>query len=105
MSDSFEEMKLRAAFMDLPWLYLYDGETQALSMKMGAVATPHIFIFDQERKLQYQGAIDDSRAVAQVKQRYAANAIDELLAGRPVSVRETRAWAARPSGFRPPWPA
>jgi len=36
--------------MDLPWLYLYDGETQALSMKMGAVATPHIFIFDQERK-------------------------------------------------------
>lgn len=91
MTDSFEEMKLRAAFMDLPWLYLYDGETQALSMKMGAVATPHIFIFDQERKLQYQGAIDDSRAVAQVKQRYAANAIDELLAGRPVSVRETRA--------------
>ena len=92
MSDSFEEMKLRAAFMDLPWLYLYDGETQALSMKMGAVATPHIFIFDQERKLQYQGAIDDSRAVAQVKQRYAANAIDELLAGRPVS----RARDARP---------
>ena len=91
MNDSYEEMKRRAAFMDLPWPYLYDGETQALSMKMGAVATPHIFIFDQERKLRYQGAIDDSRAVAQVKERYAANAIDALLAGRPVPVAETRA--------------
>lgn len=91
MSDSYEEMKLRAEFMDLPWPYLYDGETQALSMKMGAVATPHIFIFDQDRKLRYQGAIDDSRAVAQVKERYAADAIDALLAGRPVSIAETRA--------------
>ncbi|MEO7270491.1 MAG: thioredoxin family protein [Vicinamibacterales bacterium] len=91
MSDSFEEMKLRAAFMSLPWPYLYDGETQALSMKMGAVATPHIFIFDQDRRLRYQGAIDDSRAVAQVKERHAANAINALLAGRPVPVAETRA--------------
>ena len=91
MTDSFEEMKRRAAFMDLPWPYLYDGETQALSMKMGAVATPHIFVFDQDRKLRYQGGIDDSRAVAKVKERYAANAIDALLTGRPVSVAETRA--------------
>jgi peroxiredoxin len=91
MSDSFEEMKLRASFMALPWPYLYDGETQALSMKMGAVATPHVFIFDQDRKLRYQGAIDDSRAVAQVKERYAANAINALLSGVPVSVAETRA--------------
>ena len=91
MTDSFEEMKLRAAFMELPWPYLYDGENQALSMKLGAVATPHIFIFDQERKLRYQGAIDDSRAAAQVKERYAANAIDAVLAGRPVPVAETRA--------------
>jgi peroxiredoxin len=91
MSDSYEEMKVRAAFMDLTWPYLYDGETQALSMKMGAVATPHIFIFDHERRLRYQGAIDDNRAVAQVKVRYAADAIDALLEGRPVPVAETRA--------------
>ncbi len=91
MTDSFEEMKIRAAFMQLTWPYLYDGETQAVSKAFGAVATPHIFIFDRERKLRYQGAIDDSRAVAQVKQRYAADAIEAVLAGRPVTVAETRA--------------
>ena len=91
MTDSFEEMKIRAAFMRLPWPYLYDGETQTVSKTFGAVATPHIFVFDQERKLRYQGAIDDSRAVAQVKQRYAADAIEAVLAGRPVATAETRA--------------
>jgi len=91
MTDSYDEMKLRAAFMRLPWPYLYDGETQQLSMTFGAVATPHIFIFDRDRKLQYQGAIDDNRAVALVKQPYAADAIDVLLAGRPVSINQTRA--------------
>ena len=91
MSDSFEEMKVRAAFMQMAWPYLYDGETQAVSKSFGAVATPHIFVFDQDRKLRYQGAIDDSRAVAQVKQRYAADAIDAVLAGRPVAVTESRA--------------
>jgi peroxiredoxin len=91
MSDSFEEMKIRAAFMKLPWPYLYDGETQVVSKAFGAVATPHIFVFDQDRKLRYQGAIDDSRAVARVKQRYADDAIDAVLAGRPVGVTESRA--------------
>lgn len=91
MTDSFEEMKLRAAFMQLPWPYLYDGENQVLSTKFGAVATPHIFVFDQDRKLRYQGAIDDNRAVALAKQHYAADAVEALLAGRPVPVAETRA--------------
>lgn len=91
MNDSFEEMKLRAAFMQLPWPYLYDGETQAVSKVFGAVATPHIFVFDQDRRLRYQGAIDDSRAAAQVKQRYAADAIEAVLAARPVAVAESRA--------------
>lgn len=91
MSDSFEEMKVRARFYGWTLPYLYDGDTQTLSMKFGAVATPHIFIFDDQRKLRYQGAIDDSRNRAGVQQRYAADAIEALLAGRPVPVAETRA--------------
>jgi hypothetical protein len=91
MSDSFEEMKVRARFYGWTLPYLYDGETQTIAMKFGAVATPHIFIFDEQRKLRYQGAIDDSRNSAGVKQRYAADAIEALLAGRPVPVAETRA--------------
>jgi len=91
MNDSFEEMKLRAAFMKLTWPYLYDGETQELAKKFGAVATPHIFVFDGERKLRYQGAIDDNRNRLNVKDKYAENAVEALLAGKPVPVAETRA--------------
>ncbi len=91
MSDSFEEMKDRVAFAGLTWPYLYDGETQALSKKFGAVATPHMFIFGQDRKLAYQGAIDDNRNVSAVKEKYAENAIEALLTGKAVPVAETRA--------------
>ncbi len=91
MSDSFDEMKVRAKFNGWTLPYLYDGETQKTAMTFGAVATPHIFIFDQQRKLRYQGAIDDNRNAANVKQRYAADAIEALLSGKPVPTPETRA--------------
>lgn len=92
VTDSLPEMKIRAAFRGIDWPYLYDGETQALSMKFGAVATPHIFLFDQERKLRYQGRIDDNQREDLVKTQDARNAIDAMLAGKPVPVAETRAF-------------
>ena len=92
VTDSLPEMKLRAAFRGIAWPYLYDGETQALSMKFGAVATPHIFLFDQERKLRYQGRIDDNQREELVKTHDARDALDALLEGRPVAVAETRAF-------------
>jgi peroxiredoxin len=92
VTDSLPEMKIRAAFRGIDWPYLYDGETQALSMKFGAVATPHIFLFDQERKLRYQGRIDDNQREELVKTQDARNAIDAMLAGKPVPVAETRAF-------------
>ena len=92
VTDSLPEMKIRAAFRGIDWPYLYDGETQALSMKFGAVATPHIFIFDQERKLRYQGRIDDNQREELVKTHDARDALDAMLEGRPVAVAETRAF-------------
>lgn len=92
VTDSLPEMKIRAAFRGINWPYLYDGETQALSMKFGAVATPHIFIFDQDHKLQYQGHIDDNQREELVKSQDARNALDALLAGKPVPVANTKAF-------------
>src|SRR5689334_23260625 len=83
LSDSFDEMKIRAKEHDFKFPYLYDGETQATARAYGVVATPHVFIFDQQRMLRYVGRIDDSD-VKQVKSRDACNAIDALLAGKPV---------------------
>jgi len=59
LSDSFEEMKIRAKEKHFNFPYLYDGATQSTAKAYGPVATPHVFIFDKERKLRYQGRIDD----------------------------------------------
>ncbi len=92
VSDSLEEMKIRSAFRKRQWPFLYDGETQAVAAKFGAVATPHIFVFDQARRLQYQGRIDDNVRPDLVKSHDARNAIDALLAGKPVPVANTGAF-------------
>jgi peroxiredoxin len=85
LGDSPAEMKIRVKQRNIPWNYLYDGETQAITQKYGAIATPHVFIFDKDRKLQYQGRIDDNQNEDLVKIHDAADAIDELLAGQPVA--------------------
>jgi peroxiredoxin len=92
VTDSLPEMKIRAAYRNIEWPYLYDGVNQAIAIKFGAVATPHIFIFDQDRKLRYQGHIDDNETEPLVKSQDARNAIDALLAGKPVPVETTRAF-------------
>jgi peroxiredoxin len=89
LSDSFEDMKLRAKMKQFPFPYLYDGETQKTSIAYGALATPHVFIFDSERKLRYQGRIDDAE-VKPPTSHDAKNAIEALLAGKPVPVATTR---------------
>ena len=91
-SDSLEEMKVRAALRHIDWPFLYDGETQAISAKFGAIATPHIFIFDQDRKLRYEGRIDNSPVAAKVTKSDARDAIEALLAGQPIPVPSTRAF-------------
>jgi peroxiredoxin len=92
MSDSLPEMKLRAEYRHFTWPYLYDGETQATAAKFGAVSTPHIFIFDRERKLRYQGRIDDNMLASAATTHEARDAIDALLADKPVPVETTRAF-------------
>jgi peroxiredoxin len=89
LSDSLEEMKLRAKHRPFPFPYLYDGETQKTSFAYGCLATPQVFIFDQARKLRYVGRIDDSD-IKDVQSHDARNALDALLAGRPVPVEQTR---------------
>lgn len=60
-NDSFPEMKRHAAEQGFNFPYLFDGETQAVAKAYGCLATPHVFLFDQERKLRYRGRFDDSR--------------------------------------------
>ncbi len=91
LSDSFEEMKLRAAHKGYNYPYLYDGDTQQVAKAYGPKATPHVFIFDQARKLRYVGRIDDNeRRPDEVTSTDTRNAIQALLTGKSVPVEQTR---------------
>jgi thiol-disulfide isomerase/thioredoxin len=89
VSDSLDEMKIRSAYRHFNFPYLYDGETQSVSRAYGPKATPHVFIFDQERKLRYEGRVDNSQRESLVKTQDARNAIEALLAGKPLPVQHT----------------
>ena len=71
--------------------YLRD-ESQAVARAYGAERTPHIFLFDRARRLAYTGAIDDNtKDETQVTRRYLREAIDAVLAGKPVADTQTQA--------------
>ncbi len=90
-NDGFDDMKKYAAEQKFNFPYLYDGDTQAVAIAYGCLATPHVFIFDADRKLRYKGQFDDSRFAdaATVKTTEARNAVDAMLAGKPVPVEIT----------------
>ena len=91
LGDSFAEMKIRAKDAKYNFPYLYDGDTEITSDKYGPVSTPHVFIFDKERKLRYEGRIDDMENPAKTPRSLdARNAIDALLAGKEVPVAVTK---------------
>lgn len=91
LGDSLEDMKLRAAYRQFNFPFLYDGDTQEASRLYGPTATPHVFVFDQQRKLRYQGRIDSNPREAYAKVANARDAIDAVLAGSPVPVEKTPA--------------
>jgi len=91
LSDTFVEMKIRAACRHFNSPYLYDGDTQKVALQYGLTATPHAFVFDQQRILRYQGRIDNNPREELVTKREARDAIDSLLAGNPVAAPVTPA--------------
>jgi peroxiredoxin len=92
LSDTLPEMKIRYAWKHLHYPYLYDGETQSVTRAYGPQATPHVFIFDKERRLRYEGRFDNNYRVEKVTTEDARNAVDALLAGKPIAVSHTAAF-------------
>jgi peroxiredoxin len=90
LSDSFDEMKIRATDRHFNFPYLYDGDTESVARAYGPVATPHAFVFDAQRKLRYVGAIDDSERVQSVTKHYLRDAVEAVLAGQDPPVTKTK---------------
>lgn len=85
LNDDFSEMKLRARDHQFNFPYLYDGDNEAVALKYGPVATPHAFLFDQNRKLAYTGRLDGSEKPGSANAEDLRAATDAVLSGQPVA--------------------
>jgi len=92
--DNFENMQKRAKAKNYSFPYLMD-ESQEIARTYGAAHTPHVFILQKSGNdfvVKYIGAIDDnSQDPSAVKEKYVENAVDNLLAGKPVNPSSTKA--------------
>jgi len=92
--DSYDLMKARAKEKGFTFPYLFD-EGQKIYPKFGATKTPHVYVIQKTAKsnvIQYIGAIDDNYEDEKaVKQTYVQDAVDALLKGNDVPVRQTKA--------------
>nr|WP_255592888.1 thioredoxin family protein [Marixanthomonas sp. SCSIO 43207] len=92
--DTYELMQEKANEAGFTFPYLYD-ESQTIYAKYGATKTPHVYLLKKENSkniVKYIGAIDDNvRNANAVKEQFLANAVNELLAGKEVTVKETKA--------------
>jgi peroxiredoxin len=86
--DTHAAMVERAYVSGLPFPYLKD-EDGSLARALGAVSTPHAFVFDADRRLRYRGRIDDARIAESVTTRDLERAVEALLTGRRPPVEAT----------------
>ncbi len=90
LNDDFVDMIIRAEDQQFNFPYLYDGDSESASLKYGPVATPHAFVFDKERKLQYAGRIDGKEKPGSGNAEDLRAAIDALLSGNIPEIQETK---------------
>ncbi len=106
--DDFAHMVERMKTQRFPWAYARDI-SQATARAYGALRTPHFFVFDATRKLVYTGrGLDNPRVAEASKTHDLDRALDELLAGQPISVPVTNPigcnvkWEGQDAHWMPP---
>ena len=83
-------MRKAAEDRGLAFPYVKDAE-QRLMHNVGAVSTPQVFVFDDDQILRYKGRIDDSFIASKARQHDLRDALNDILARRPVERPETHA--------------
>lgn len=106
--DSFENMVKRMEEKQFPWVYLYD-KSQDVARTYGALRTPHFYVFDRQRDLIYTGrGVDSPRDASKITVNDLQRALEEHLAGKPISVPATNPigcnvkWAGQDAHWMPP---
>jgi hypothetical protein len=89
-TDDYATMQARAKQRGMKYPYVVD-ETSDVARSFGASHTPEVFLFDASSKLVYHGAVDDNaKEPGKVKERYLVSALQSVVAGRPVAMKETK---------------
>jgi peroxiredoxin len=106
--DSFENMVERMKQYHFPWIYVRD-KSQEVARKYGALRTPHFYVFDAQRKLIYTGrGVDNPREPQKIAINNLELALEEYLAGRPISIPRTNPigcnikWEGKDPHWMPP---
>ena len=106
--DGFDHMVERMEAHGFPWLYLHD-ESQEIAVAYGALRTPHFYVFDRDRRLVYTGrGVDNPRDASRATVNDLDRALEEHLAGKPVSVPQTNPigcnvkWEGKDAHWMPP---
>jgi peroxiredoxin len=76
-ADQLEKMKERAEQKQFRFRYLRD-EQHEVAKAYKAIYTPEFFLLDRERKIRYQGALDDKTKVEEVTQKFVVQAIEAI---------------------------
>jgi peroxiredoxin len=107
-NDDFVHMVERMKQHHFPWIYARD-KSQDVAKAYGALRTPHFYVFDQERKLVYTGrGLDNPRNAAESTINDLDRALEEVVAGRPVSTSTTNPigcnvkWEGQDAHWMPP---
>ena len=106
--DDFAHMVERMKTHHFPWVYARDKSQQA-AKAYGALRTPHFYVFDKDRKLVYTGrGVDNPRNTAEMTVNDLDRALEQHLAGKPVSAPLTNPigcnikWEGKDAHWMPP---
>ena len=89
--DSYDNMVKRAKEKGFVFPYVYDS-TSEVAAAYGAKVTPHVFLLDANSKLVYRGRVEDETDAKKAKSRDLKEALNALLAGKPIKMAETKAF-------------
>jgi peroxiredoxin len=108
LEDDFNHMVVRMKEHGFPWVYAWD-KSQDVARAYGALRTPHFYVFDRQRKLVYTGrGVDNPRDTGEMTVNDLENALEDVLAGRPVRTPLTNPigcnvkWAGKDAHWMPP---
>lgn len=89
--DAYPAMQERAKDRGMTYPYVVDA-TSDVARAFGATRTPEVFLFDKKGKLVYHGVIDDNaHDPDKVKTRYLSDALQAVVAGKDIPLKETKA--------------